>query len=81
MTTTDLTKYGVEVFDTPLVVGEFVRGRNTTYGSDWGGTYRGIRASEWTGEPVHVIEDGYIRDTPQTVFTILVAAVSENSPA
>ena len=73
---TDLAKYGEETFDTPLVAGEFVRGRNVTYGTEWGGTYRGIRPSEWTDEPVHFIEDGYIGDTPQTCFTILVAAVS-----
>lgn len=75
MKQTDLAKYGEVVLDTPLVEGKFVRARNLTYGVDMGGYYRGIRPSEWTGEPVHFIENGFIGDTPQTCFTILVAAV------
>lgn len=72
--TTDLADYGEEVIYDPLVVGTFVKGRNTTYGADWGGTYIGNATNE-RGELVHVFHDGYIRSRPQPVHTVLAAAV------
>lgn len=39
---------------------------------EWSGEYRGISASEWTGEPVHMFVNGRIGETPQGCFAIPV---------
>lgn len=72
---------------TPLVEGAVVhgisrtrvgRGRRTkVVTTTWSGIYRGVRASEWNGEPVHFFETGIMGVTPQRCFTISVAAVAQ----
>lgn len=41
------------------------------------GIYRGVRASDWTGEPVHFFEDGEINGVPQRCFATPVAQFTE----
>lgn len=42
---------------------------DNVYGTEGGGTYNGVRLSEWDGEEVHFFTDGYIGDTPQRWFS------------
>jgi len=53
-------------------VGTTKKGR-TKFRTAWEGRYVGIRPSEWTGEPMHVFEDGTIGSTPQGTFAFPVS--------
>ncbi len=61
------TKKHGNLFLTEPVVGEYVEGEawGPGYRTRFGGIYEGVRASEWTGEPMHFLRDGFIGRTPQ----------------
>lgn len=67
------------VLSDPPVEGAVVRGYTTgpaigggTYKTEFFGTYRGVKVSDWSALDVHVIEDGQVGGVPQDVFHLPV---------